>query len=110
MAHGHVVVMMVNSPRAEMTMFFFQAEVGIRDLTVTGVQTCALPISTKAEGIKGEQAREWGLVDAIAPRSGFDAVVRERALARAAESDRPEIGRASCRERGWISVVAGGLK
>src|SRR2546430_7447940 len=26
-------------------MFFFQAEDGIRDLTVTGVQTCALPIS-----------------------------------------------------------------
>src|SRR2546430_9002878 len=25
---------------------FFQAEDGIRDLTVTGVQTCALPIST----------------------------------------------------------------
>src|SRR2546430_4028466 len=27
-------------------VFFFQAEDGIRDLTVTGVQTCALPIST----------------------------------------------------------------
>src|SRR5256886_7187414 len=26
------------------TCFFFQAEDGIRDLTVTGVQTCALPI------------------------------------------------------------------
>src|SRR5256886_13562853 len=28
--------------------FFFQAEDGIRYLTVTGVQTCALPISDKA--------------------------------------------------------------
>src|SRR3989475_2943745 len=28
-----------------LTIFFFQAEDGIRDLTVTGVQTCALPIS-----------------------------------------------------------------
>src|SRR5688572_33436057 len=28
--------------------FFFQAEDGIRDLTVTGVQTCALPISAIA--------------------------------------------------------------
>src|SRR2546430_4098801 len=27
--------------------FFFQAEDGIRDLTVTGVQTCALPICDK---------------------------------------------------------------
>src|SRR2546430_11795253 len=27
--------------------FFFQAEDGIRDLTVTGVQTCALPISSE---------------------------------------------------------------
>src|SRR5256886_16636463 len=35
--------------------FFFQAEDGIRDLTVTGVQTCALPIwpnqTTDATGI-----------------------------------------------------------
>src|SRR6266567_7348000 len=29
---------------AIITLFFFQAEDGIRDLTVTGVQTCALPI------------------------------------------------------------------
>src|SRR2546430_14958802 len=29
--------------------FFFQAEDGIRDLTVTGVQTCALPISQAHE-------------------------------------------------------------
>src|SRR2546427_8918950 len=29
---------------AFMFFFFFQAEDGIRDLTVTGVQTCALPI------------------------------------------------------------------
>src|SRR2546426_2929848 len=28
--------------------FFFQAEDGIRDYKVTGVQTCALPISTDA--------------------------------------------------------------
>src|SRR2546430_2291551 len=28
------------------SVFFFQAEDGIRDLTVTGVQTCALPILT----------------------------------------------------------------
>src|SRR2546430_8000139 len=28
----------------ECVFFFFQAEDGIRDLTVTGVQTCALPI------------------------------------------------------------------
>src|SRR2546430_10875145 len=32
--------------RYERFFFFFQAEDGIRDLTVTGVQTCALPIST----------------------------------------------------------------
>src|SRR2546430_6988365 len=34
--------------------FFFQAEDGIRDLTVTGVQTCALPIvalATDDEGV-----------------------------------------------------------
>src|SRR2546430_3533564 len=35
-------------------VFFFQAEDGIRDLTVTGVQTCALPIWTS--GWRGEHA------------------------------------------------------
>src|SRR2546430_7174778 len=33
--------------KAAVYFFFFQAEDGIRDLTVTGVQTCALPISQK---------------------------------------------------------------
>src|SRR5256886_5631190 len=33
-----------NRLRVAMFVFFFQAEDGIRDLTVTGVQTCALPI------------------------------------------------------------------
>src|SRR5258707_278556 len=31
--------------RLSMIFFFFQAEDGIRDIGVTGVQTCALPIS-----------------------------------------------------------------
>src|SRR2546430_5025680 len=41
------------APAAPMYFFFFfQAEDGIRDLTVTGVQTCALPIFDRwrAEG------------------------------------------------------------
>src|SRR5438309_6828896 len=33
-------------------LFFFQAEDGIRDGTVTGVQTCALPIS-RMSGVPG---------------------------------------------------------
>src|SRR2546422_6884021 len=32
----------------ELTIFFFQAEDGIRDVAVTGVQTCALPISSRS--------------------------------------------------------------
>ena len=48
--------------------------------------------ATRTEGIKGRQAVEWGLVDTIAPRSRFDGLVRERAQARAAESDRPDGG------------------
>src|SRR2546427_11442293 len=36
-------------PCALFFFFFFQAEDGIRDLTVTGVQTCALPISYGGE-------------------------------------------------------------
>jgi len=45
--------------------------------------------ATRAEGIKGQQAVDWRLVDAVAPRSRFDDLVQTRARARAAESDRP---------------------
>src|SRR2546421_4763769 len=44
--------------------FFFQAEDGIRDLIVTGVQTCALPISREV------RAREAGPAEQIEPRIG----------------------------------------
>src|SRR3712207_1958909 len=36
--------------------FFFQAEDGIRDIGVTGVQTCALPILPALERASGRQA------------------------------------------------------
>ncbi len=45
--------------------------------------------ATRAEGVRGQQAVDWGLVDAVAPRSEFDELVHARALARAGESDRP---------------------
>src|ERR1039457_2414075 len=38
-------------------LFFFQAEDGIRDYKVTGVQTCALPIQAE-DGIRGLQG-DW---------------------------------------------------
>src|SRR6266478_8768621 len=38
--------------------FFFQAEDGIRDLTVTGVQTCALPISRSCDKRPPEEVPE----------------------------------------------------
>src|SRR5208337_5419985 len=37
--------------------FFFQAEDGIRDTSVTGVQTCALPIYPGAAGTQAPQDR-----------------------------------------------------
>src|SRR5207245_7027496 len=36
--------------------FFFQAEDGIRAATVTGVQTCALPISAHSPALTGDVA------------------------------------------------------
>ena len=44
---------------------------------------------TTSEGLRGQRALEWRLVDALAPRSRFDEVVRARALERAAQSNRP---------------------
>src|SRR5207249_7462380 len=42
--------------------FFFQAEDGIRDRNVTGVQTCALPISERpGPGRRGRHGRRLGL-------------------------------------------------
>src|SRR5256886_8533263 len=43
--------------------FFFQAEDGIRDLTVTGVQTCALPICDPQRRT-ARQAQRVGRFDA----------------------------------------------
>ena len=45
--------------------------------------------ATRTEGVRGAQAVEWGLVDAIAPRTKFDEEAKGRALARAEASDRP---------------------
>ena len=46
--------------------------------------------ATRTEGIKGQQAVDWRLVDAVAPRSAFDELVAARAAARSAESRRPD--------------------
>src|SRR5579875_3057423 len=45
--------------------FFFQAEDGIRDHCVTGVQTCALPICARRRRL-ARQARLWSLAGASA--------------------------------------------
>jgi benzoyl-CoA-dihydrodiol lyase len=44
---------------------------------------------TTTEGVRGQRAVEWRLVDAIAKPANFVATVRERATALAAKSDRP---------------------
>src|SRR5256885_10103903 len=44
---------------------------------------------TTAEGVRGQRALDWKLVDAIAKPAQFAAVVREQAMALAASSDRP---------------------
>src|SRR5439155_6330409 len=92
--------------------FFFQAEDGIRDGHVTGVQTCALPIS----GGGGDRP---GAVSAVQPLGGLSArrLGDSRAVSAVARLLRgsgvrlgtapapspAEIGRASCRERGYVS-------
>src|SRR2546426_8503849 len=82
--------------------FFFQAEDGIRDYKVTGVQTCALPISRRADPRQWERRRRYLMAVAVANRQRRVAV-RPARLARG-------IGRASCRGRGEISVGAGLFK
>src|SRR3989337_1010812 len=57
--------------------FFFQAEDGIRDATVTGVQTCALPICHPV-GREQEEDHE-GPDDAVADQQGGGAARPGRA-------------------------------
>ncbi len=46
--------------------------------------------ATLEEGIRGQRAVEWRLVDEIVPKSRWQAAVRDRALAVARTSDRPD--------------------
>ena len=48
---------------------------------------------TSVEGVRGQKAKEWRLVDDIAKPAVFAAKVQERALALAAQSDRPANGK-----------------
>src|SRR2546430_4494705 len=81
--------------------FFFQAEDGIRDLTVTGVQTCALPICS-ASCIANKYSLSIRCRRAT-PRSASSRR-RERfwtiSISRRAHRCVRKIGRASCRGRG----------
>src|SRR5690625_7338128 len=73
--------------------FFFQAEDGIRDGHVTGVQTCALPI--------------WWRPPRGSARSRPGPGSCPPAAAAAASRNRQEIGRASCRERAQTAEADG---
>ena len=47
---------------------------------------------TRPEGIQGQRAKEWGLVDAVVKPQEFDAYVKSRAL-ELAGVERPSQGR-----------------
>src|SRR5207245_6036883 len=90
-----------------LALFFFQAEDGIRDATVTGVQTCALPISGRllvTLATYNEHDNLKPLVEAIheqAPHADI-LVIDDNSpdgTGRLADEIAAEIGRASCRER-----------
>src|SRR5207253_7798907 len=97
--------------------FFFQAEDGIRDGHVTGVQTCALPIWPRQEGRRPDRGQEplrrgrAARATETAGRSSPPGRPTGSPLA-GGPSPRPgsEIGRAACRERGERAGVSGALK
>src|SRR5690606_41139644 len=87
--------------------FFFQAEDGIRDFHVTGVQTCALPILTTTDVTDHHYAPD----DAPEPMIRLEGVGKTYPGSDipAVESLDLEIGRASCRERAQHSAGAAPL-
>src|SRR5690606_41078890 len=96
--------------------FFFQAEDGIRDFHVTGVQTCALPIYRDADRVAlgTQQLVQPRRRQSLLGRRPARGLLQQRGDARAdglAHRPRPrlrlEIGRASCRERWTMSVLGG---
>src|SRR2546430_4836867 len=86
--------------------FFFQAEDGIRDLTVTGVQTCALPIcwcSSSSAGyrfafVKATQGNYYTNPYFSRDYPAVEAAGMVRSAYHFADPS-VKIGRASCRER-----------
>src|SRR2546430_6262278 len=86
-------------------VFFFQAEDGIRDLTVTGVQTCALPIYSENGAVELRRAASMAYSSFTATQRKFDQVFEGELpldpgeVATLQSIVAGEIGRASCRER-----------
>src|SRR3712207_7576973 len=60
--------------------FFFQAEDGIRDIGVTGVQTCALPILGFYNAFRA--GISFGKDDMVIPENKWQIVEETRALAK----------------------------
>src|SRR5256885_8561330 len=96
--------------------FFFQAEDGIRDYKVTGVQTCALPIFAEVvehladvvDGGAGDRDVAAGDAGLGADAAGHLAGVAEQGVQERA--DGVEVGRGAWRGRGEISVGGGSFK
>src|SRR5256885_8831812 len=80
-AHRTQVYKFLHGELKRFLFFFFQAEDGIRDYKVTGVQTCALPISKIDDDI---EHRSGGTADQLGHRCGQVLVVEatQDALAR----------------------------
>src|SRR5690348_18472363 len=88
--------------------FFFQAEDGIRDGRVTGVQTCALPISSGGSGARDAPRLGGGERDALHREPRRTAARRARRL-RAAGRARDRAARSEERRVGK-SVDLGGRR
>src|SRR5207249_6120965 len=72
-----------------LVFFFFQAEDGIRDRNVTGVQTCALPIySWRRYGIRSATpiSRAWRLAEAARRRGDPETRSEERRVGKECRS------------------------
>src|SRR5688500_20410807 len=91
-----------------MCNFFFQAEDGIRDYKVTGVQTCALPISSVFPCSKRGQNIDraiFAISRQSIPAASAAPIMLPTLVPATTAGLRPKIGRASCRERGQMSEV-----
>src|SRR5947209_10814318 len=110
-------VLLRSSDGLLLVLFFFQAEDGIRDIGVTGVQTCALPIWSTRRATSPSSTASTARSASTRPGASRSAWRRPANTSTTTRSEERRVGK-ECRSRGTadqgkkelVVVGIGGMK